>query len=258
MEKVIEILNRQGLKLSIKLNIDKTRNKLVFLEHGLSARKEYPHMQVMEEFFAKYGYNVVNIDATNSLNASESSPEGVTFTSHYQDLEDAINWAKSQDFYKEPFALAGQSLGAASCINYAGKHPQKVNKLLFAACPFIIGKNLVKDDAMMQHIEQYGFLEKVSKSTGRTLRINKIFNDDIKTQNLTKEIKNIKADTFVVQGLLDAEYVIENNKSIYKMLNCPKQIYLLKDVPHDLANTPETKKAFTEVLESIFQSTLSL
>ncbi len=120
MEKIVEIKNRYGLKLSIKLNIDKDRENLVFLEHGLGARKEYPHMKVLEDVFSQHGYNVVNIDASNSLNASESSPEGVTFTSHYQDLEDVIEWAKSQKFYKQPFALAGQSLGAASCIYYAG------------------------------------------------------------------------------------------------------------------------------------------
>ncbi len=106
--------------MAVRLNVDKKRNKLAFLEHGLGARKEYPHMLVLEEFFAKNGYNVVNLDATNSLNASESSAEGITFTSHYQDLEDVIEWAKSQPFYKQPFALAGQSLGAASCIKHAG------------------------------------------------------------------------------------------------------------------------------------------
>lgn len=82
MEYKIFIKNRNGLKMSLKLNTSPDRNKLVFLEHGLGARKEYPHMQVMEDVFAEYGYNVVNIDATNSLNESECSHEGITFTGH--------------------------------------------------------------------------------------------------------------------------------------------------------------------------------
>ncbi len=252
MVKEIFIKNRQGLKMAVRLNIDEQRTKLVFLEHGLGARKEYPHMAVLEEVFAKNGFNVVNLDATNSLNASDSSTEGITFTSHYHDLEDVITWVKSQNFYTEPFALAGQSLGAASCINYAGNYPQKVDWLLFAACPFIDGNELLEKDEMMKHIEKYGFLEKVSRSTGKTLRINKIFNEDVKSYNLTKQIKNITATTYVVQGLCDEKYIIENNKQIYDMLNCEKQIYLLPNVPHDLANTQETKEIFENALKEIF------
>lgn len=251
MEEVVYIKNRKGVKMAIKLNYAPERKKCVFLEHGLSARKEYPHMKVMEDFFAKHGYNVVNIDATNSLNESDNTPEGITFTGHYQDLEDAINWAKGQKFYHEPFALAGQSLGAASCIYLAGKYTQMVNLLIFAACPFIVGEDLINKDQMMMHIEKYGFLDKVSKSTGRTLRINKDFNDDVRTYDLADNIKNITAKTYVIQGLSDEQYIIENTKSIYDMLNCPKHLYLLENVPHDLANTPETKQVFTETLKQI-------
>ncbi len=106
------------------------------------------------------------------------------------------------------------------------------------------------------HIEKYGFLDKVSRSVNRTLRINKNFNDDVRKYNLSKSIKNIKAKTFMIQGLLDADYIIENSKLIYEMLNCQKHLYLLDNVPHDLANTPETKEQFIQVLESIFASDL--
>ena len=43
------ITNRNGLKMAVRLNIDKDRNKLAFLEHKLGARKEYPHMLVLED-----------------------------------------------------------------------------------------------------------------------------------------------------------------------------------------------------------------
>ncbi len=252
MIKEVFIKNRKGLKMAVRLNLDEKRSKLVFLEHGLGAKKEYPHMLVMEEFFANNGFNVVNLDATNSLNASDSSAEGVTFTSHYQDLEDVIEWAKTQSFYVEPFALAGQSLGAAACIKYAGNHCSKVDELLIAACPLVDGVKFVESEEMMQHIEKFGYLDKVSKSTGRTLHMSKIFNDDAKSQNLYYDIKNITAKTFVIVGLLDTEYHIENNKKIFEMLKCPKQLFLLENVPHDLANTPETKAIFEKTLTKIF------
>ena len=136
MIKNIFITNRKGLKMSIRLNINNENTKLVFLEHGLSSRKEYPHMQVLEDVFSEFGYNVINIDATNSINASESSDEGITTTGHYEDLVDVIEWAKTQTFYKEPFALAGQSLGAISVVRYAGSYTDKVNLLIPCAFPY--------------------------------------------------------------------------------------------------------------------------
>lgn len=70
------IENRKGLKMALRVTINEKNDKLVFLLHGIGARKEYPHMLVLEEEFAKHGFNVVNIDATDSLNASESSRGG--------------------------------------------------------------------------------------------------------------------------------------------------------------------------------------
>ncbi len=254
MEEKVFITNRNGLKMAIKLNVSSDRTKLVFLEHGLSARKEYPHMKVMEDIFAQFGYNVVNIDATNSLNESEISGVGITFTSHYQDLQDAINWAKTQSFYVEPFAIAGQSLGAASGINFAGNYPDKVNLLLAAASPFIKGQDLMEKDEMMKHVEQYGYFDKVSKSVGRTLRINKIFNDDIKQYDLAKAIKNIKADTYIIQGDLDVAHIKEVSSQIYNMLDTKKHFILLENTPHDLANTEQTKSLFTNTMIDILKS----
>ena len=255
MKKKIFIRNRKGLKVAIDLTLNSGRGRLVFLEHGLSSRKEYPHMKVMEETFAENGYNVVNFDATNSLNESESSSEGLTFSSHYEDLVDVIEWAKTQEFYSEPFALAGQSLGGASCLNYACEHPEKVDLLIVACCPFIDGKKLVENDEMMKKIEEVGYFDKVSRSVNRTLRINKIFNDDVKTYDMTDKIKNIKAKTFVVQGLLDAEYIKKTAHEIYDLLECDKHLILLENTPHDLANTPQTKEIFTNTMRDILKDT---
>lgn len=251
MEEKVFIQNRHGLKMAIKLNWSPERNKLVFLEHGLGARKEYPHMKVLEEVFAANGYNVVNIDATNSLNESENSKDSFTFTGHYQDLEDAINWAKSQPFYTEPFALAGQSVGAIASVLYSRKYPQKVNFLVLASLPWLNGKIDVAQNKRTKTILEKGYYEQISKSTGRVLRIYKNYLDDMEKYDLTDAIKNITADTSVIVGLLDTEYHIDNCKKLYEMLNCKKELFLLPNVPHDLANTPETYALFKETLQNI-------
>lgn len=252
----IYIENRKGLKMALRLTTNPNADKLVFLEHGLGARKEYPHMLVLEEEFSKHGFNVVNIDATDSLNASESSRGGVTFSGFEQDLEDVIFWARTQPFFQEPFALAGQSLGAEVAVYYAIKNPESVNLLLPCAFPWLDGKIEVQNNKRTKDILEKGYFDQVSRSTGRVLRIRKNYLDDVEAYNLTEDVKKIKADTHLIVGLKDSEYHIENNKKLFELLQCKKSLQLLPGVPHDLANTPEDKEKFTKALENIFHKTI--
>lgn len=248
----IFIKNRKGLNMALRLSINSENKKLVFLIHGLSSRKEYPHMLVMEEMFLKNGYNVVNMDATNSLNASDSDEKGITFTGHYEDLVDVVDWAKSQKFYTEPFALAGQSLGAQAVVYYATQYPTNTNFVISCAIPWLDGKIEIKQNKRTPRILEKGYYDQVSKSTGKTLRIYKNYLDDFEKYNFIPLVKNITAETHIICGLLDSQYHINNNKELYYLLTCKKSLQLLPDVPHDLANTPETKETFTKALEKIF------
>ena len=244
------IKNRKGFKMSIRINVNDKNTKLVFLEHGLSSRKEYPHMQVLEDVFSEYGYNVINMDATNSINESESSDEGITTTGHYEDLVDVIEWAKTQDFYKEPFALAGQSLGAISVVRYAGQYPNKVDLLIPCAFPYY---NYIEDELndFAKEVIKNGFCDKVSKSTGKVLRLKTAYVEDIKKLDLTEQIQKITANTYVVVGSKDNQKHLKNSRSLFQMLNCKKEFYLLEDIPHDLANTPYDKELFEKTLRKI-------
>lgn len=236
--------------MSIRLNINNENTKLVFLEHGLSSRKEYPHMQVLENVFSKFGYNVINIDATNSINESESSDEGITTTGHYEDLVDVIEWAKMQDFYKEPFALAGQSLGAISVVRYSGQYPDKVNLLIPCAFPYY---NYIEEELndFAKEVIKTGYCDKVSKSTGKVLRLKTSYVKDMKKLDISSQIKLITADTYVIVGSKDNEKHLKNSRYLYQMLNSKKEFYLLEGIPHDLANTPHDKELFTKTLRDI-------
>lgn len=256
MEEIITIKNRKGLSLSIKLNISPERNKLIFLEHGLGARKDYPHMKVIEDVFASHGFNVVNIDATNSNNDSQHSPDGITFTGHYEDLEDVINWAKNKNFYVEPFALAGHSLGAQSVVLYASRYQEKVDLLLPISFCWIDGKQEISVNKRTKIILEQGYFEQVSKSTGRKIVIKKNYLDDMATYDFSKFAKNITADTFLIIGAMDSDWHKQNTQSLYNLLNCKKQLNILENVPHDLANTPQTKQTFSQTLTNILDSLL--
>ena len=250
MIKHVFIMNRKGLKMSIRLRINNENKKLVFLEHGLSSRKEYPHMRVLEDVFFEFGYNVINMDATNSINESESSDEGITTTGHYEDLVDVIEWAKTQDFYKEPFALAGQSLGAISVVRYSGEYPDKVNLLIPCAFPYY---NYVEEELndFAKEIIKNGYCDKISKSTGKVLRLKTAYVEDMKNLDISSQIKMISASTYVIVGSKDNEKHLKNSRYLYEMLNCKKEFHTLAGVPHDLANTLHDKEVFTKTLRDI-------
>lgn len=247
----IFIQNRKGLRMALRISIEPENKKLVFLMHGLGARKEYPHMLVLEEEFLKKGYNVINIDTTNSNNASDVSDKGPTLTGMYEDLEDTINWAKTQNFYTHPFALAGQSLGAQTIILYASKNPQMTNLVVSCAMPWLNGKIEVKQNKRTSTILKEGFFTQTSKTTGKTLKITKSYLDDFEKYDFAPLVQNITADTHIIVGTKDTEYHIENNKKLYELLTCKKSLQILENVPHDLANTPETKTIFQNAVNKI-------
>lgn len=254
MEEIF-IKNRNGLKLSLKLSINENNSKLVFLVHGLGARKEYPpHMVVLEEVFYNNGYNVVNIDTSNSLNSSDQSNLGVTFTGNYTDLEDVIDWAKNQKFFNEPFSLAGQSLGAAATMCYTINHGEKVDLLIPVSLPWINGKTYALENKRRENILRDGYYDQVSKSTGRTLRIYKNYLDDFEMYDFTNKIKKINTPTFLVVGELDNKKYIDVNYNVFDNLKCKKGIFILPNTPHDTANTPETKKLFSETITQILNN----
>ena len=253
MEKVF-IKNRKGLKMALRVSVDDKNSKLAFLVHGLASRNNYPHMLVLEEAFIKNGYNVINIDVTDSLNESESSAEGITFSRFIEDLEDTISWAKTQSFYREPFALGGQSLGAQAIIWFAGHYPGKVELLIPLSFCWLDGKEQVKRDNNAKVIFEMGYIERVSKSTGRSLRIYRNYPDDMENYNFYEIVENITARTFLISGSKDTEYRLVETEKLFNLLTCEKQLVILDDVPHDLANTEEHKQKLNKALETLFIS----
>ena len=177
----------------------------------------------------------------------------MTFTSHYNDLEDVVKWAKTQGFYTEPFALAGHSLGAIACVLYASKFPKKVDLLVSASLPWLDGKKADGNKEALEAIKRDGFWSKHSESTGKTFKFYQNYYDDTAKYNLTNVVKNITANTFIVVGLKDAEAHIESNKQLYQLLKCKRELILLENVPHDLANTPETKEIFSKAISDLLK-----
>lgn len=125
----IRIKNRKHQTVVVVVEKQKAQKGLAFVAHGLSGNKEQPHIASFAQAFKNEGFTVVRFDTTNTFGESDGRYEDATTTNYSEDLEDVIDWAKTQDWYEEPFYLAGHSLGGISIILYAQRHPGAVKGL---------------------------------------------------------------------------------------------------------------------------------
>lgn len=125
------ITNRDGNEVCVTVeNKDSNEPKLAFVMHGLSGRKEEPHLRGMTQVLKDNDYTVVTWDAVHTFGESKGGNyEDATITNYYADLEDVISWASEQKWYVEPFVLVGHSLGGISTALYAEKYPERVKAL---------------------------------------------------------------------------------------------------------------------------------
>lgn len=124
------ITNRHGLDLVIQ--IDQTvenPSKLVFIAHGQKGTMRQPHIEAFARAFLSNNYRVVRFDATHSVGESGGDFEDVTYDTYVSDLEDVIEWARTQEWYGVPFALCGHSMGAQSITWYSEHNPENVSLL---------------------------------------------------------------------------------------------------------------------------------
>lgn len=123
------IKNRNDKKIAVVVEENPNSKGLVFVMHGLGGFKEQTHIQTFSQAFKENGFTTVLFDTTHTYGESEGLYEDATITNYYEDLEDVINWAKTQTWYKEPFWLVGHSLGGISTALYAERHPNEVKAL---------------------------------------------------------------------------------------------------------------------------------
>ena len=123
MTKQVEITNRDGHILRGIVNIpeDGTRFPAIVNVHGFTGNKSgyksiYTHTA---RFLAEHGFASVRFDLYGN-GESDGEIEDMTFTGILHDIEDIINWTKTQDFANpDKIILSGQSMGGYAAATAA-------------------------------------------------------------------------------------------------------------------------------------------
>ena len=199
-----EIKNRHGLKLVIQVDTPDNPKNLVFIEPGQSGTMEQKHIEAFAEAFLENSFRTVRFDPTNSVGESGGDLIDVTYDSYVQDLEDVVNWARTQDWFQQPFALCGHSMGAQAVAWYAEQHPDEVS--LSAPMAPVVNYDLYMTTLGPEEKKQWqekGYQESASKSRpGIVVKkvgwgVNESLKDyDIMPMagNLTMPVRNIVGD----------------------------------------------------------------
>lgn len=141
VESFPKITNRHGLQIFLKLLMAPGATKNAYLAHGLGNAHDAPGLRAMTRAFVDAGYNVIVWDATHAPNRSEGDTAQASFYFHHQDLEDVLDWSRTQPWYQPQFMLGGHSLGGMAAGTFAAAHPAQVSGLVLLA-PVVSGSKL--------------------------------------------------------------------------------------------------------------------
>ncbi len=260
MEK-FEIKNRRDLKIIGKILKPENPIGLSFVMHGLGGYKEELHIDLMANTLFENNYIVINFDATNSRGESEGKYEDATMQLHYEDLVDVINWAKTQTWYKEPFILAGHSMGGYAVARYAEEFPLEV-KGVFPFGAVFSGKDCFETYKKLRTEELSDW-----KETGWTYRTSKSkpeFEMKLPWSHMEERLKHdlkpmadkITMPILFVAGENDSSCPPSDQKKFYDLLpeTTVKEFHIVKGVGHvfrESEHLNELKEIFNNWLNNL-------
>ena len=250
-----EFKNRHGLKIVGEIWMPENPLGLAFVMHGLGGYKEQPHMQTIAKTFFETNYTVVNFDATNSFGESEGKYEDATMQLHYEDLVDVINFAKTQDWYIEPFILAGHSLGGYAVGRYAEDYPNEV-KAVFPHALVVSGELSFKkyQDFKPEELKEWqetGWQDRKSDSIKDLIkRLPYSHMEERLKHNLLPDVNKLTMPVLLVVGENDTSCPPDHQKILYDALpkTTEREFHIIKDAPHTF-RAPEHLQQLRDILD---------
>lgn len=253
------IQNRKGQKIAVIAESAENQKGLAFVMHGLGGFKEQPHIQAIAEFFKENGYTVIRFDTTNTVGESDGSFEDATITNYYEDLEDVIDWAKTQKWHQEPFILAGHSLGGICTSLYAQNYPEKV-KALAPIGTVVSGVLSVEahkkfDPEEFEKWEKTGWFEAKSQSLpGVVKRLKWSHIEDRLKYDLLPQVHKLTMPVLLIVGENDTRTPLDHQKILYDALREPKELHIISGAPHTFRapeHLAELKNIFNQWITKI-------
>ncbi|MFZ2072406.1 MAG: alpha/beta fold hydrolase [Minisyncoccia bacterium] len=252
------IKNRKGLNMVGNILVPENPKGLSFVLHGLGGFKEQLQIKALADTLFKNSFIVVNFDATNSIGESDGKYQDATMQNHYEDLVDVINWAETQSWCKEPFVLAGHSLGGYAVARYAEEFSKKV-KAVFPFAAVFSGKDSFEasnkfNKEELKKWEETGWKIKIGRSKpGLEMKLPWSHMEERLKHDLKPNADKINMPILFVVGENDTSCPPDQQKKFFDLLseNTNKEFYIIKGMSH----TPREEE-YLNKLKEIFDNWL--
>jgi len=243
----LRIKNRKGQEIVIVVDKAEDKKGLVVVAHGFGGFKDQPHVETMAQAFVDNGYTAVRFDAINTFGENGGNVENANPTNYLEDLEDVINWSKDQEWYQEPFCLAGHSLGGLTVATYSELNPDKV-KAVAPTSAVISGemylnrlgeREITERNKTGWHIKESSSLPGIFKK----LRWPQFEKDILKYDILTDSDK-LKMPILLVVGSKDDSTPPEGQKLLFDKLKTDKEIHIIEGSEHTFREEGHLKQLY--------------
>ncbi len=209
------------------------------VQHGWNSNKESPTIQAVKNAFLESGFQTFNFDTTNSLGESDGNYKESTLELHWKDLKEVVLWVQKQDWFSEPLALAGHSMGGYSVVRYAEEAISEV-KYLVPVAPLISGVAFFE---MLKTIKPKTFarlkergLEKLRNNEesdvakkGYWFQIK-----ELEKHNLLSSVSRLTMPTLLISGANDKACPIEHTRVLFnKIPSDVKEFIIIENVSHN-------------------------
>jgi len=256
--KKLFIKNRKNQKICVVVETPKSAKGLAFVMHGLGGFKDQPFLIKVAEAFLENNFTTVKFDTTNTFGESDGKYEDATLTNYYEDLEDVIKWAEGESWYKEPFILAGHSLGGISCALFSEKYPEKIKALILIS-PVISGQLTLETEygeSIKGEWKRSGWHEEKSISKpGEIKRLPWLHMEDRIKYDLRSEAQKLIMPLLLIVGSKDETTPLEHQKLLFGALpEGNKELRVIKGAHHMFrkdSEIAELKKVIFEWVKSV-------
>ncbi len=249
------ITNRRGQTMYVRF--EKTPGEqrgLAIYQHGYSGGADDPRALNITKVFRNNGFDTLTLDCTHTFNESDGELEGNTIETHLHDLYDAIEWAKEQEWFSAPFALAGHSLGGFTTLHYAENHPEDVS-LLCPLAAVISGKHLY--EAYERNMPESEFAawrdngEQVRECTWKETEPSKqpfSWLSCMAPYTILEDTDKLTMPVLMIVGEHDIPTPPDHQRVLFDLLNCEREMHIIAGSDHPFT-APEHSEEMAFLLD---------
>lgn len=228
----IQFPNDEGEMLAARLElpVNQHPHSYALFAHCFTCSKNLSAIRNISTSLNLSGVAVLRFDFTG-LGESEGDFVDTNFSSNVEDLVAAAKYLA--DNYEAPSLLVGHSLGGAAVLCAANQLPE-VKAVATIGAPFdpehvshLLGDSIEEIEAKGVAVVNIG---------GRPFQVKKQFLEDIRSNNISEKIKNLKKALLIMHSPQDSTVNIDNAARLYTTAKHPKSFISLDGADHLLSN----------------------